>query len=64
MPFIQIKRKTLVEPRYHKNMGRIVVPVTKIQKTFLGIPIQTLHKYRETYHGRVKSCKSCELARV
>jgi hypothetical protein len=27
----------------------------------LGLPIKTLHKYRETYYGEVKNCDDCML---
>lgn len=41
-------------------MGNVSVKVTYIKKMLLGlIPIQTLHKYRETYYGNVKDCKDC-----
>lgn len=61
---IGIKRKTKVEPRYHRKMGRLRVGVTRIQKTFLGIPFKTVHKYRETYHGRIKDCEDCKLSKI
>nr|WP_313781181.1 hypothetical protein [Allomuricauda sp.] len=37
--------------------------VTYIKRMVLGLPIRTLHKYRETYYGRVKDCHECSLAR-
>ena len=43
-------------------MGRLTTYVTRIQKTFLGIPIKTLHKYRNTYYGEVKDCSDCRLS--
>lgn len=57
----RIRRKSKFENRYHKNMGRLITKVTKIQRTFLGIPIQTIHTYRETYYGEVKDVKNCKL---
>jgi len=45
-------------------MGRLLAQVTRIQKVFLGIPIQTLHKYRETYSGEVKDCEECVISKV
>ncbi|WP_378295179.1 hypothetical protein [Aquimarina rubra] len=42
-------------------MGRLSSHVTSIKKYLLGIPIATLHKYRETYYGEVKDCKDCIL---
>ncbi len=61
MKLIYIKRQTKYENRYSKKMGRLMAKVTRIQKYFLGIPIQTLHKYRETYYGEVKDCDDCHL---
>lgn len=45
-------------------MGRLEVYVTRIQKTFLGIAYKTIHKYRETYHGKIKNCKDCKLEKI
>lgn len=43
-------------------MGSISVKVTYIKKMLLGlIPLKTLHKYRETYYGKVKDCEDCVL---
>lgn len=42
-------------------MGELVTKVTYIKKYFLGLPIKTLHKYRETYYGKVKDCEDCML---
>jgi len=62
---IRIKRKTKVEYRHHSKMGRLSTRVTRIQKTILGIiPIKTIHKYRETYHGKVKDCEDCIISKV
>ncbi len=58
-----VRRKSRFENRYHPNMGRLVTKVTKIQRTFLGIPIQTIHKYRETYSGEVKDLDDCKLSK-
>ncbi|MGB5654651.1 MAG: hypothetical protein WBM56_12560 [Robiginitalea sp.] len=44
-------------------MGRLSTPVTYIRRMFLGIPIETLHKYRQTYYGEVKDCSECLLYR-
>ena len=44
-------------------MGTLNVPVTYIKKYIFGIPIQTLHKYRETYYGKVKECEDCKLSK-
>jgi hypothetical protein len=45
-------------------MGRLSAQVTRIQKHILGIPFNTLHKYRETYSGEVKDCEDCEISKV
>ncbi len=36
--------------------------VTYVKKAFLGIPLKTLHIYRKTYYGKVKSCEDCRIA--
>lgn len=36
--------------------------VTYIKTYVLGIPVRTLHKYRETYYGEVKDCDQCTLS--
>jgi hypothetical protein len=64
MKLFSILRKTRVEPRYHRRMGTIRVRVTSIKRTFLGIPYETLYKYRETYHGNTKDCADCVMSRV
>ena len=64
MKVISLKRKSQFENRYHPNMGRLTTKVIRIQKTFLGIPFKTIHKYRETYHGKIKDCENCKLERV
>tara|TARA_R110002049_G_scaffold234319_3_gene407561 strand:+ start:1710 stop:1928 length:219 start_codon:yes stop_codon:yes gene_type:complete len=61
MKIIQVKRKSKVEKRYTKSMGQLAARVTYVKKYVLGIPIKTLHKYRETYYGEVKDCEDCEL---
>jgi len=63
MKVLQIKRKTKTERRYSKEMGELTTNVTYVKKYLLGLPVKTLHKYRETYHGFVKDCKDCSLAR-
>ncbi len=42
-------------------MGQLFTPVTYIRKTLLGIPIETLYKYRQTYYGEIKDCRECLL---
>lgn len=61
MKLIYVKRKTKLEPRYHKRMGRLVAKVVYIKKFVLGIPVATLQRYRETYIGEVKSCEDCRV---
>lgn len=61
MKVIKIKRKTRYEKRYSRHMGKLTTRVTRIQQYVFGIPINTLHKYRETYYGEVKDCKDCNI---
>ncbi|KPM31391.1 Hypothetical protein I595_2658 [Croceitalea dokdonensis DOKDO 023] len=62
MKIISIKRKTKKERRYTKKMGMFLARVTYIKTYVLGIPVRTLHKYRETYYGEVKDCDQCTLS--
>ena len=62
MKLITVKRQTRQENRFDPKMGRLNAKVTYIKKQILGIPIKTLHKYRETYYGEVKDCSACNLA--
>ena len=61
MKIIYIKRKTIIEKRYSVSMGELTTKVTYIKKYLLGLPLKTLHKYRETYYGEVKDCNECLL---
>mgnify|MGYP003114391696 CR=1 FL=1 len=61
MKIIDIERKTKTEKRYSQKMGELLTNVTYIKKRFLGLPIKTLHKYRETYHGEMKNCDDCKI---
>lgn len=45
-------------------MGRLCAQVTRIQRHILGIPFQTIHKYRETYSGEIKDCEDCKIDRI
>lgn len=63
MKLIRIKRNTKVEKRYNAKMGILHTRVTYIKRAVMGIPISTLHKYRETYYGEVKVCQSCILSK-
>lgn len=61
MKIIQVKRKTIVEKRHSIKMGELTTKVTYIKRYIFGLPIKTLHKYRETYYGEVKDSKDCVL---
>ncbi|MFT5077329.1 MAG: hypothetical protein ACJAX7_002395 [Saprospiraceae bacterium] len=61
MKIIEIKRKTKTEKRYSKKMGELTTKVTYVKKYFMGLPVKTLHRYRETYYGEVKDCNDCIL---
>nr|WP_296437253.1 hypothetical protein [Winogradskyella sp.] len=61
MKIISIKRTTKNEKYYSKAMGMLNSRVTSIKKYFLFIPLQTIHKYRETYYGEIKDCEDCNL---
>ena len=61
MNLIEVKRKTRYEKRYSQKMGELTTKVTHIKKYLLGVPVRTLHKYRETYYGEVKDCEDCNL---
>jgi len=61
MKIIDIKRKTKTEKRYSRQMGELTTKVIYIKRRFLGLPIKTVHKYRETYYGEIKSCNECIL---
>jgi hypothetical protein len=61
MKLISVKRKTVVEDRYTPKMGKLQTRVTYIKRKVLNIPVQTIHKYRETYYGEVKDCADCNL---
>ncbi len=59
MKILYIKRNTKYEKRYTPKMGELTTKVTYIKRYVLGLPVKTLHKYRETYYGEVKSCDDC-----
>jgi len=61
MRIIKVKRKTIVEKRHSVRMGELTTKVTYIRRYVFGLPIKTLHKYRETYYGEVKDLKDCML---
>ncbi|PKR79782.1 hypothetical protein CW751_13190 [Brumimicrobium salinarum] len=64
MKLIRTRRRSRLENRYHPNMGRLCTQVTRIEKHFMGIPIETVHKYRETYNGEIKDCEDCVISKV
>ena len=61
MKLISIKRQTKTEKRFSPEMGELQTDVTYIKKYFLFFPLETIHKYRETYYGEVKACSDCNL---
>ncbi|MFD0835536.1 hypothetical protein ACFQ0I_07180 [Mariniflexile aquimaris] len=61
MKIITVKRKTKYEKRYSTKMGELTTKVTYIKKHLFGLPVKTIHKYRETYYGEVKDCNECAL---
>ncbi|GAL66659.1 hypothetical protein [Jejuia pallidilutea] len=61
MKILHIKRITKHEQRHTVKMGVLNTKVTYIKKYLFGLPIKTLHKYRETYYGEVKDCNDCML---
>ncbi|MFD0798356.1 hypothetical protein ACFQZJ_12865 [Maribacter chungangensis] len=62
MKLVYIKRKTKIEKRYTRKMGQLTAKVIYIKKYIIGVPVKTLHKYRETYYGEVKTCDDCRLS--
>lgn len=60
---VKIKRKTRYENRFHKNMGRLKCKVTRVHKTFLGIPYKQVAAQRETYYGEIKTLEECILSK-
>jgi hypothetical protein len=64
MNLIKIRRTTRLEKRYTSKMGRLHTKVTYIKRTLLYIiTLKTLHKYRQTYYGKIKDCEACVLAK-
>ncbi|WP_273276241.1 hypothetical protein [Maribacter polysiphoniae] len=61
MKLLYIKRKTKTEKRYSIKMGELTTKVTSIKRYFIGLPIKTMHKYRETYYGKIINCDDCNL---
>jgi hypothetical protein len=55
MKIIYIKRKTKIEKLYSRNLGECTIKITYIKKYFLGVPLKTIHKYRQMYYGKIKN---------
>lgn len=62
MKLVSVIRKTRKEKRFTEKMGMMTANVIYIKKTFLTIPFKTVHKYRETYYGKMKDCVDCRLS--
>ncbi len=62
MKLISVRRKTKNEKRFSKKMGILTTKVVYIRRHFLNIPVKTIHKYRETYYGKMKDCEDCVIA--
>ncbi|MDT0555891.1 hypothetical protein [Patiriisocius hiemis] len=62
MKLISVTRKTKNEKRFTEKMGMFTAKVVYVKKTILSIPFKTIHKYRETYYGKVKDCEACNLS--
>ena len=54
MKLVYVRRKTKIEKHYDTKMGILTAKVTYIKRYFMGLPFKTMHKYRETYHGKVE----------
>lgn len=62
MKLLKIKRQSKYEKRHSVTMGKLTTRVTYIKKYLMGFPVRTLHKYRQTYDGKVKDCKACNVS--
>ncbi|SRX54201.1 hypothetical protein [Aequorivita sp. CIP111184] len=62
MKLVSVKRQTKSEKRFTEKMGMFTTSVVYIKKTFLKVPFRTVHKYRETYYGKVKDCVDCKIS--
>lgn len=52
MKFIYIKRKSTTKELYRTRTGLMKAKVTNITKYFMGMPIKTIHTYKQIYQGR------------
>ncbi|MDX1462518.1 MAG: hypothetical protein R3359_05635 [Marinirhabdus sp.] len=62
MQLVSVRRKTKNEKRFSQQMGILTTKVVYIQKTLFSIPVKTIHKYRETYYGKMKDCDDCRIS--
>tara|TARA_R110002050_G_scaffold123087_1_gene241707 strand:- start:56 stop:250 length:195 start_codon:yes stop_codon:yes gene_type:complete len=62
MKLVSVKRQTRKEKRFTEKMGMFTTSVIYIKKRFLNVPFKTVHKYRETYYGKVKDCEECSIS--
>ena len=63
MQLTKVRRRTRQRKYFTEDMGMLNAKVTQIQKTFLNIPVKTIHEYRETYYGEVKDTEECTLSK-
>lgn len=61
MLFFKVKRKTKLEKRYSTKMGELITTVVYVKYYLFGVPLKTIHSYRETYYGEIKSCDTCNI---
>lgn len=61
MKLLKVLRKSTFENRFSPKMGRLISKVTRIKLLLLGIPIKTIHEYRDTYYGKVKDVEDCDI---
>tara|TARA_Y100000780_G_scaffold90289_1_gene82008 strand:+ start:96421 stop:96642 length:222 start_codon:yes stop_codon:yes gene_type:complete len=52
MKLIYIKRESNIKELYRTRTGLMKSKVTSITKYFMGVPIKTIHSYKQIYQGR------------
>ncbi|MEP2059298.1 MAG: hypothetical protein ABJJ05_15915 [Maribacter litoralis] len=52
MKLIYIKRESNIKELYRTRTGLMKSKVTSITKYFIGIPVKTIHTYKQIYQGR------------
>ena len=52
MKLIYIKRESNIKELYRIRTGLMKSIVTSITKYFMGVPIKTIHSYKQIYQGR------------